>query len=293
MGGEEAVAGLHGIAQAYGLVVDGGDGLGRLDRGDVVRWDGRDERAELGMVHRDAVGLDGRRDVVGEHGGRRDLGGGRLRPPARARVSAGRASAWTVRAPGTEAAGKRGSVSARRSACTCPRKRGSTRATRSPAGTSRGGGADRRGGRRCCTSKPSASRSGPSCEPGTGGPVRMAVDRRTHSLRLTWLKCNGPARHRGGRHVGRGYRMHGTGNSLAVYARGGPAAPVAGAPRSSSSIKGAAHKPRSNGGRPTDRADSVPGRVRRSLRRSDLQAFPQVRAHDNGVQCRVAHTPYP
>ena len=44
---------------------------------------------------------------------------------------------------------------------------------------------------------------------------------------------------------------------------------------------------------PHDRADSAPRRVRRSLRRSDLQAFPQVRAHDNGVQCRVADTPYP
>ncbi|CUM37323.1 hypothetical protein BN2537_3611 [Streptomyces venezuelae] len=35
------------------------------------------------------------------------------------------------------------------------------------------------------TSKPSDRRSASSEDPGAGGPVRMAVDRRTHSLELT------------------------------------------------------------------------------------------------------------
>lgn len=99
-----------------------------------------------------------------------------------ARVSAARASGCAVSAPGTAAAGKRGSVSASRRACRWPTKRGSTTATRSWAGTAASSSAADAASSAIRTSKPSVRRSASSGDPATGGPVRMAVDSRTHSL---------------------------------------------------------------------------------------------------------------
>ncbi len=64
--GEEAVAGLHGRLQAYGLVVDGGDGLACLVAGLRVGGDRGDKAAQLGAVHVAAVGVEGGDDAVGE-----------------------------------------------------------------------------------------------------------------------------------------------------------------------------------------------------------------------------------
>uniref|UniRef100_UPI00269E0E8E hypothetical protein n=1 Tax=Streptomyces spongiicola TaxID=1690221 RepID=UPI00269E0E8E len=102
----------------------------------------------------------------------------------RAASSAGRASGRAVAAPGIAAAGKRGSVRPRRSAWTWPTKRGSTRAARSPAGSPASTSAASPAPVARRTSKPSDRRSPSSGDPGTGGPVRMAVGRRTHSLAL-------------------------------------------------------------------------------------------------------------
>ncbi|GDY78520.1 hypothetical protein SAV31267_080050 [Streptomyces avermitilis] len=66
VGGEEAVPGLHGGTQPYRLVVDGRDGLADLVAGLRVGGDGGDECAEVGAVHLDAVGVEGRGDALGE-----------------------------------------------------------------------------------------------------------------------------------------------------------------------------------------------------------------------------------
>lgn len=78
--GEEAVAGLHGTAQAYGFVVHGGDGLPDLVALLRVGGNRGDEGAELGAEHGDAVRVEGRGEALGEvvGGDGETAGGGAL-----------------------------------------------------------------------------------------------------------------------------------------------------------------------------------------------------------------------
>lgn len=71
--GEEAVAGLHGRLQAYGLVADVRHGLPCLVAGLRVGRDLGDQAAQLGAVDAGAVGVEGGDHAVGEavHGDRR------------------------------------------------------------------------------------------------------------------------------------------------------------------------------------------------------------------------------
>ena len=160
-GGEEAVAGLHGDAQPYGLVVDGGDGLPGLVAGLRVGGHGGDERCPARAGARRRRRRRGRRrarsgsSAVGtatavprasaRAGGAR---AGQRRGRAQGPGSAARASGCTVSAPGTAAAGKRGSVRPSRRAWTWPDEAGvdERRPARSPgtAASSVGGVARRR-----------------------------------------------------------------------------------------------------------------------------------------------------
>lgn len=80
VGREEAVACLHRRLQAYGLVVDGGDGLPCLVAGLRVGRYGGDQAAELGAVDVGAVVVEGGDDAVGEvvDSDRRSAAGGGL-----------------------------------------------------------------------------------------------------------------------------------------------------------------------------------------------------------------------
>ena len=185
VGGEEAVAGLDRGAQPDRLVVDGGDGLAGLVARLRVGRDGGDQGAELGAVHGDAVGVEGR----GERG-RRGSRSVTARPPRRGAL-AGPGPGSAPGAPRAARTPRRGRARGgeagvgERQAQGVPVCRRSGVDDGDPlAGRDRGEQPARSHAASAAsrTSKPSDRRSPSSGDPGTGWPVRMAVDRRTHSL---------------------------------------------------------------------------------------------------------------
>lgn len=204
--GEEAVVGLHGAAQPHRLVVDRVTGAVCRRALRLVDRHGRDQRAQLGALHGGAPGVHGGGETAGQ-GAVGDRHGGRARGDARApglgRGVQGRGERGArLRLRGERAGhggrGEAGSVSPSRRAWTWPTKRGSTSATRRSAGTAESSRAASAASAATCTSKPSDRRSSVSDDPGTSAPVRMAVDRRTHSLVLTGSARGKVARMRAG-----------------------------------------------------------------------------------------------
>lgn len=103
---------------------------------------------------------------------------------------------------------------------------GSTTATRSWAGTALISSAAAVASSAVRTSKPSARRSASSGDPATGGPVRMAVDRRTHSLDADKAAPVGPHSIRTTRAAGVAHLAPGRPGGTSAEAIGSPDAAV-------------------------------------------------------------------